>query len=214
MTLAAQELRWLLERGYPRESCLTLVGNRRGLAARERELLRRGVLAPALARARRAKLLSPAQLAGERLGIDGHNVLITLESALAGRDLIRGDDGVVRDISRGGSSHRPTDLTQRALEVILPALSRSGVKEAVFYLDRPISRSGELAALIREKLEAAGLPGTARAVPVPDRELKPFAGIAASSDGELIDHCPRPLDLAGWLIRERLKGTRIIEFTR
>ena len=210
---AGEDLRFLLERGYPREQSLTMVGNRHDLVYRERELLRRGILAPARARKRREKLAALKDLAGSRLGLDGHNVLITLESALAGKDLVRGDDGVIRDIAGAASSYRPTDLTRRALDLILQALLEFRVGRADFYLDKPVSRSGELAGSIREELSKAGLNGTAASIPVPEKELKPYGGLVASSDGELIEHCPRPLDLAGLIIVQRLKENRIIEFT-
>lgn len=209
---AAQELRFLLSRGYPREKCLTLVGDRHALPARERELLRRSVLAPARSRSRRAKLLSPKKMKGHRIGLDAHNLLITLESALAGKDLIRGDDGVIRDIARAASGYRISDLTRKALDLILGLLRELRPAEAVFYLDRPISFSGRLALLIREEMAGgAALPGTALAVPVPERELKPFQGLVASADGELIDLCPWPTDLAGWIITTRLKETGIVD---
>jgi hypothetical protein len=34
--------------------------------------------------------------------------------------------------------------------------------------------------------------------------------LVASADGELIDLCPRPTDLAGWIIETRLMETGII----
>jgi len=213
LSSAAGELRFLLSRGYPRERCLTLVGDRHALPSRERELLRRSVLAPENSLARRAKLLAPEEMKDLPLGLDAHNLLITLESALAGRDLVRGDDGVIRDIARAAAGYRISDLTRGALDLILGVLRELHPAEAVFYLDRPVSFSGRLAGLIREEMagDKAAIPGTALAVPVPERELKPFKGLVASADGELIDLCPRPTDLAGWIIRTRLKEIRVID---
>ena len=210
--LAAEEYRFLLARGYPREQSLVMVGNRHDLGKRERELLRRAVLAPERAEARRARLSLLKDLRGERVGLDGHNVIITLESALAGRDLVLGDDGVVRDIARAGGSYSPGGLTLEALGLILRTLASAKADGADFYLDSPISRSGELAATIREELGRTETGGTARAVPVPEKELKAYPGIVASSDGELIEACQKPLDLAGWIIRERLEEVPIIGF--
>ena len=212
LSLAAEEFRFLQERGYPRERSLTLVGNRRGLDSRSRNLLRRAILAPARAESRREKLLHLDDLDGSVLALDGHNVLITLESALTGKDLVRGDDGAIRDIAGAGSSYRPSDLTHRALGLILQALTLSGAARVEFYLDAPLSRSGELAGWIRREMTEAGLEGTASPLPVPETELKVHRGPVASSDGELIDHCPRPLDLAGLIIVERLEEAEIIDF--
>ncbi len=213
MFRAGEEFRFLQERGYPREQSLTLVGNRHVLNSRDRNLLRRAVMAPARAETRKRKLLRLKDLAGAMTALDGHNVLITLESALAGKDLVKGDDGVIRDIAGAGSSYRPADLTRRALGLILQTLTLTGVGRVDFYLDQPLSRSGELAGLIRRELTGVGLEGTAQPLPVPETELKVHEGPVASSDGELIDYCARPLDLAGLIIVERLKETEIIEFT-
>lgn len=198
---AAQDLRYLLERGYPRERVLTLVGDRYRLEAPERQLLRRGVHVPSRARARRRRLLGLGQCAGRAVGIDGHNVLITLESALAGRRLVRADDGVVRDISGLGRHHRPGELTWRAARLMARALARAGAASAAAWFDAPISRSGELAARVEDILVQAGVPARARAVPVPERELLRHQGPVASSDSALMDQVAQPLDLAGEIIR-------------
>ena len=78
---AAADFRFLLARGYPRKNALALVGNRYGLDEIARRLLHRGVFAPEVAGARRAKLRLLRELPGHPLALDGHNVLITLECA-------------------------------------------------------------------------------------------------------------------------------------
>ena len=211
LALAAGELRFLLERGYPRERSLRLVGDCRALSASEREVLRRGVVSPQVAARRRARLRGLEDLSGQPVGLDGHNVLITLESALAGRILVRADDGVIRDIARAARGFRLSEATGQAVELVLSVLADRGAAEAHFFLDEPVSFSGRLAAIIRDGLAGRGLAGTAEAVPVPERQLKAFEGLVASSDGELIEACARPLDLAGLILDqgwpESQKGT-------
>ncbi len=197
---AAADLRLLLERGYPRERSLRLVGDRHRLDAPGREILRRAVVAPRTAQARRAKLAGLEDLAGNRVGIDGHNVILTLETALSGRLLVLADDGAVRDISRSARSFKLSPLTDRALGLMLDILAEYGPAEVRVYLDGPVSHSGRLAAMIRGGLAERNLVGDAEAVAVPERLLKPFDGLVASADGELIDLCPRPIDLAGGMI--------------
>jgi hypothetical protein len=180
---------------------LKLAGDRWGLDAAARHKLRRGAFAPHTARRRAARLLGLAELAGRPVGVDGHNVIITLEAALAGAALVAADDGVVRDISGRGRSHRPGPRTTRAAELMLAALARAGASEARIWLDAPLARSGELAAEVRALLAAAGLAGEARAVPVPERLLTAHAGPVATSDGALLDSVAEPVDLAGCIIR-------------
>ena len=95
---AAADFRFLLARGYPRKNALDLVGNRYGLDHTARQLLHRGVFAPELAGARRAKLRRLRDLPGRPLALDGHNVLITLECAGRGLPLVAADDGFIRDV--------------------------------------------------------------------------------------------------------------------
>ena len=202
LSLAAGELRFLLERDYPRQRSLRLVGDCRALSASEREVLRRGVVSPQAAARRRAKLRGLDDLAGQPVGLDGHNVLITLESALVGRILVRADDGVIRDIAQAARGFRISEETGRAVEIVLSLLAQWGAAEAHFFLDEPVSFSGRLAAIIRDKMAGHGLAGTAEAVPVPERQLKAFEGLVASSDGELIEACARPLDLASLILEK------------
>ncbi|MFZ5585840.1 MAG: DUF434 domain-containing protein [Thermodesulfobacteriota bacterium] len=199
LAAAAADLRVLLGRGYPRERSLALVGDRHGLDASQRELLRRGVAAPAAAAARRAKLLGLDALVGRAVALDGHNLLITLETALMGGRLLWCDDGVVRDIARMGRRHRPGPLTLRAAGLLLAALA--GAARVDVYLDAPLPKSGELAAELRGMLAGHGLMGDAQALAVPERALLVHAGPVASGDSHLIDHVAAPVDLAGLVIR-------------
>jgi len=202
---AASDLRWLLSRGYPREASLTLVGNRYDLPKEWREVLRRGVMVPEVAERRRQKLIGPEGLQGEDVALDGYNVLITLESALKGKVVLEADDGLVRDISGVSGGFRPGGSTEEAVDLILGSLKEWGVRRVLVLLDSPISRSGELASWLRLKMAKRGLEGEARAVPVPEREILGFGGVVCSSDGEVVDRAERVFDLAGFIIRERLR---------
>jgi len=211
MSAAAADFRWLLGRAYPRQASLVLVGNRFDLDAEARELLHRGVFAPAEAEARRAKLLAPEQIKGRALAVDGHNVIITVESALLGRPLVRADDGVVRDIARLSARFRPSSTTDQALELIVATLGDLGVARADFWLDQRMSMSGELAAAIREKFSSPGLAGQARAVPVPEREMAAHDGPVATSDSILMDQVGAVFDLAGYIVTENVGPDGLID---
>ncbi len=204
---AAEEVRFLLGRGYARDDALEMACRRHRLPFAQKEMLRRGVLDPAVAASRRRKLIGPADLRGEVVGVDGHNVIITLASALAGGPLVRADDGVIRDTARGAAGFRLGEAEMRALELAGEGLRAAGAGTAVFHLDAPVSHSARLAELIRRRLEAWGLAGDALVEADPDLPLAVHPGPAASSDGALIDACARPVDLAGWIIaREGLDG--------
>jgi hypothetical protein len=203
---AAQDFRYLLNRGYSREASLTMVGNRYDLDADARQILHRGVFAGSLAAARRAKLWALADLVGQPLALDGHNVLITLESALKGRPLVGADDGFVRDVAQLSGAYRDSPVTQQALALLAAYLSRHHPGPLTVLFDAPMKRSGELARQTREIFAAQGLYTDTRAVPVPERELLDFSGAVASSDTHLIDAKEVVVDLAGEIIRQELAG--------
>ncbi|MGD9124158.1 MAG: DUF434 domain-containing protein [Desulfarculaceae bacterium] len=207
---AARDARYLLGRGYSREVVLKLSGDRYGLDRDQRHLIRRGVFAPDEAQARRSRLLGLEQARGKEVAVDGHNVLITLETALSGGRLVRGDDGWVRDISSIGRNHRPGGLTWEAARLMLDALAGAGIAGVRVWLDAPLPKSGELAARLRNLMQELAMPGQAQAVPVPEQELFKAQGPVATSDTAIIDRVALPLDLAGAVIA-KLKPAPVLE---
>jgi hypothetical protein len=197
---AARDFRFLLNRGYPREASLTLVGNRYDLEAAARQILHRGVFAGSFAAARQAKRWQLADLAGQPLAVDGHNVLITLESALKGLPLVAADDGFIRDVAQLSRAFRDSPVTRQALALLAAYVSLHHPGPLTILYDAPMKRSGELAQLTREIFAAQGLYAEARAVPVPERELLDFSGAVATSDTHLIDAKEVVVDLAGEII--------------
>ena len=211
--LAAADFLYLLDHTYPRSASLQLVGNRYNLDALHRHLLHRGVFAREESKKRRSRLLSPDRLVGARLLVDGHNVLITVESALAGRPLIAATDGVIRDVA--GISHRYhiSSLTREAIDSTVLLLKVYPPRETLFLLDAPIRQSGELAALLRVGLKNLGLPGDAQTVKVPEADLVVPHAVVATSDSAVLDRAEQAVDLAGAVIRSLGRPLRMIDFT-
>ena len=202
---AAEDLRYLLNRGYPRDASLQLAGNRYNLTHNLRHLLRRGVFPTSIAEERRGKRVSLKEIRGKGLAIDGHNCIITLESALKGKPILLADDAFIRDIAGVSGKYRETAETRQALDMIMDLLRSAAPQEVCFLLDSPISGSGELAALIRGLMKERGIRGDASATKVPERIMADYTGICASSDTAVIDHAEEVFDLAGHLIMEQLK---------
>jgi hypothetical protein len=211
--LAAADFLYLLDRTYPQRASLQLVGNRYNLDGPNRHMLHRGVFGREESKKRRSRLLSPERLAGARLLVDGHNVLITVESALAGRPLIAATDGVIRDVA--GISHRYhiSSLTREAIDGTLLLLEVYPPQETLFLLDAPIRQSGELAVLLRAGLKNFGLPGDAQTVKVPEADLLDPHAIVATSDSAILDGAEQAVDLAGTVIRSLGRPLRMIDFT-
>jgi hypothetical protein len=201
---AAEDLRYFLNRGYPKEGSLQLVGNRYALTQELRHLLRRGISPAHVAEERKRKKVSVKHIRGKGIAIDGYNVLITLESALKEKTILLADDGFIRDISGVSGGYRESAETAEALRLVTDFLHASGPEESLFFFDSPISGSGDLAAHIRALLNERGIRGDALAVKVPERIMEGYEGIIASSDTALIDKAQKVFDLAGYLITDTL----------
>jgi len=207
---AADDFRYLLNRGFPRKPSLELVGNRYRLTFDERHLLHRGVFSDEDSIWRKARKIPCYRMRDRDLAIDGYNLVITLEAALSGLPLILGDDGFIRDISGLSGNYRKSEKTEEALLLIFNALKRVRPRHTLFLFDAPISRSGELAREIRNRLKKEGVPGDARAIKVPEKILNGFSGVVATTDTAIIDQSEKAVDLAGYILRQRSKPESLI----
>jgi len=205
---ASVDFRYLLNHMYPRKAALELVGNRYQLTADQRHLLHRGVFSDVEATSRQKKKISPDQIRGHDLVVDGYNVLITIEAGLSGRPLVLGDDGFIRDISGLSGNFQKTKRTIEALGYLLDFLRRTKPRQTLFLFDSPISRSGELALEVRDRMHKQNLPGDAMAVRVPEKILIGFPGRVGTSDTAIIDRSHQVVDLAGYIIMNIL-GRRV-----
>jgi len=211
---ASEDFRYLLNRAYPRKAALELVGNRYQLTSDQRHLLHRGVFSDRDSASRLKKKISIIKIRDKDLVIDGYNVLITIEAALSGRPLVLGDDGFIRDISGLSGNFRKTEGTAKALQLVLDVLRRIKPLRTFFLFDSPISRSGELAQEVRDRLKKEKLPGDAMAVRVPEKILIGFPGMIATSDTAIIDRSKRVVDLAGHIISRKIKLASLVRWRR
>ena len=186
---AAADLAWLLGRGYAAESAVTFIGNRFQLDARQRTALLRSVCAPAVAEARRARRV---EVAGQDLLVDGFNVVVTVEAALSGAVLLRGSDGLLRDLSSVHGSYRAVAETERAVDLLLRATS--GAAQVLWLFDRPVSNSGRLAELLRSRGAAAELEDRV------DSRLRAHRGAVATGDGPVVSAALASVDLVGAVV--------------
>jgi hypothetical protein len=193
---AAEDFFLLQNRGYPRSAALQWVGDRYALAEAVRQLLHRGVLGQREALSRRAKRCMGADWRREELFVDGHNVQITVESAVVGRTLLLGNDKALRDVAGQSARFRISETSEAAMAVIFRFLGELRPPRMVFLFDAPMSHSGTMAAMYRERMRSLGLAGEAKTVPVPEREIPYEECVVASSDGAVLDRAPRWLDLA------------------
>jgi hypothetical protein len=210
---AAVDFLYLLDRGYPRAASLQLVGNRYNLDRVHREVLHRGIFAREEAKQRRKRLVDPEKLVDRKLLVDGHNVLITTESRLAGRPLIAANDGLIRDVAGISHRYRISSLTHEAIDTLFQVLHTYPPKETHFFLDAPIRQSGELAAVLRAALKSWNLTGEAQALKIPEKELIGGKGIVASSDSAILDEVEQAFDLAAAAMKILPQRSNLIDFS-
>jgi len=183
---AAKDLRYLLERGYRRESALRLIVDKYQLSTKQKLLLYRAVYDSSTGAKHKQKIITADKIRGCKLAVDGYNVLITVESGLRGGLLVLCDDGFIRDISAVHGKYRITSMTEKALSIIVKAVQELKPAKTNFFFDAQVSKSGELASHVRRTLEGSGLTGSAYAPERADVSTLNFGDVVATSDSVLI----------------------------
>ncbi len=193
-------MRYLVNRGYPKDSSVRFVSDHYRLPEEQRFVLIRVIVAAETAKARKAKALPLEALRGQEVFVDGYNVLIAVESLLKGCPVYLGDDGFLRDIQGIFRSYRISKVTKPALAEMLNTLALAAPNRVEVLLDQQMSMSGHLAKCIRKMMTEVGLAGTARTAKDVDHRLKK-AEIVATSDGNVIDAAFRALDIPAEIAR-------------
>ena len=149
-------------------------------------------------------------LEGETLFIDVYNVTITLENAIKGHLLIKGNDGFIRDLSGTFRGFRQSDNTRYAWSLILNLLGRYQPGLVVALLDKPYSKSRQLASSIEQWMLEHSVRGRALLSKRVDYKLKRAKGIRATSDSSILLKGSPSLDLAGHIATRRLRRTPLV----
>lgn len=199
MRPAAEEVTWLLGRGYPMHTAVDVVGNHHQLEARQRLALQRALCSPEQRERRAARAIERTDARGRTLLIDGFNLIITIEVALSGGLLIDCADGTVRDLAGLRGSYHPVAETDAALDLVGKELGALGPARVRVFLDAPVSNSGRLRARIEERARLWRLPVDAEVVPNPDAILMRAEGVV-TSDSTVLDRCGSWLNLARFIV--------------
>ena len=209
---AILDYRYLLDRGYSREQVLDLIVNRYMLSKIERSILYRCVHQSLEANSIRSKLVAPDDVKGEKLVIDGFNVIVTTETCLNGDVVFLGDDGVVRDVRKSYRKYVYDDKrTSETLSLILSSTLELKPKAIVVVYDEQVSWSGEIARLTRNILREHGVEGDAIAVTKSDLKIieESKNGIACTSDIVILERVKRVFDLPAYIINR--EGRKCID---
>ena len=209
---AVHELCWLLSRGYNMTSALKLVGDRHGLRERQRIAVSRCACSEQDRQQRKHHRVAVEQLRGQDVTIDGFNLIITLEAALSGGPLLIGIDDCIRDLSSVHGSYRSVDETEQAIDLAGQALEQLAPSSVRWFLDRPVSNSGRLAARITELATRHDWPWEVEVVFNPDAAIIAAGGVAITSDSAILDSVERWADLKSYLIAREISDAWQIDF--
>jgi hypothetical protein len=204
---AAAEYRWLIDRDYPRQAALKLVGDHHQLPSDDRMILFRGIASSAESESRKAVIAGPAEARGREMIVDGYNQALTVLHYAAGRPVFVGSDGLSRDA--GGSHGRIADreALSRAVSLLARAAAALRCPRALIVLDAPVPGSASHARMFREAFGELGIEAEARLEKSADAPLKAAEGplLVASGDSAIADAvapgrpepaAPRLFDLA------------------
>lgn len=209
-TEAADDLCFLLTRGYGKSSSLQIVGNRYRLNKRQRDALQRICSSEQEIVQRKSTEVNETLLSNTVIEIDGFNLLILLESALSGAYIFRGRDGTIRDVSSVHGTYKRVRQTEKAIELIGDTLTELSVKNTKWYLDRPVSNSGLLRKRLLEMSEENDYGWEVELVFDPDKELAKSEHVVVSSDGWVLDQVKQWFNLGNYIIERNIKNAALI----
>lgn len=210
---AADDLCWLLDRGYATASSLKLVGDRYDLRQRQRIAIGRCVCTSKAAEERRQRSVAPECLRGEELWIDGYNILTTLEAALGGGAVLVARDGCYRDMASMHGSYRKVAETIPALRLIGEMTAAWQVAGLRWFLDKPVSNSARLKTILRAFAQEQGWNWHVELSQNPDQLLSQAPQIVATADSVILDRCARWLNLARIVVEERVPDAWLVDLS-
>ena len=190
LSRACEELSWLLDRDYPKDTARDFVGDRYQLTARQRLMLARAVSGRLAADRRDAKRVRSTLPPSRRVVVDGFNAIVTMEVALTGGPVVVCQDGTMRDLAGMRGTYHPCDQTREAVRMLLRHLEDAGAVDVDVLIDTPVSNSARLRAIVLEEAsDHAGLKVTASLDRCVDATLLARGGVVVTSDSAVLDRC-------------------------
>ncbi|MDE5564501.1 MAG: DUF434 domain-containing protein [Oscillospiraceae bacterium] len=198
---AAEEVYFLLCRGYPVTSVTRFIGDHYLLSERQRLALARTISPKEKILSRQSREVT--DISGETLYIDGFNVIIGLEIAYSASMLFRCMDGTIRDLAGLHGTYRLIPQTDMAIIALVQTLTELQIQKAVIYLDKPVSNSGRLKQRI---YELAGETAFELEVCIenPVDAILKTKPLIASADAIILDECSNWFNLAACVIHHRI----------
>jgi len=208
---AAEDMKYLIDRGYNRETSLNLVVNHYHLNKDERNYLQRYVFSDDEIRCHKSKLIPLKEIDGKKIVIDGYNVLITVGAIINKKRcsvLVEGMDGILRDSSGIFSNYKFNSESKRAVNEILNLLSGYKPEFVLFIFDSQISKSGELSSYVKKRMNDLNIHGDSKTSKNADKTIIDLNWITATSDSIIIKNVDKVVDLANSIFININKGQK------
>ncbi|BDC36309.1 MAG: DUF434 domain-containing protein [Candidatus Methanoliparum thermophilum] len=196
------DVRYLLDRKYPKKSVITYVSNHYGLTKDDRNILARIACKKDVADDRKRKVVSIESIYNKKLFIDGFNVLITVESLILGYPVFLCDDGILKDVRSLFHRYKMGLMTREALYKIETITSKYNPKEILIIFDSQISKSGELSKLTRDIFNKDNCFVFISKNTDKDIIENSKKEIVATSDGIIIDNVEKVIDIPIYIANE------------
>jgi hypothetical protein len=209
---AAEELLYLLNRGYKIKGASTFIGNHYLLSERQRLALVRGISKSEDIISRKSKEVTNFSYVKE-VHIDGFNTIITLEVALSNTLIIKAMDEAMRDLAGLRGTYSIIDKTEIAINLIGEFLLEYKIQKAIFYLDKPVSNSGRLKMKILEILKNLKIEIEVENIDNVDSVLKSKNNVV-SSDAIILDNCISWVNLNKCIIEEKIPNDNCVDFSK
>jgi len=210
---AVYDFCWLLDRGYARHSVIQLVGDHHQLTKRQRLAISRAACSSASRTSRTTKCLPIESIKNQLLIIDGFNLIITLETAMAGGLLLHCCDGCIRDIASVHGTYRQVFETRQAIELVGRVLQSFAPAGVLWLFDKPVSNSGQLAEVVRDIAKAHNWNWQAELVENPDQAILGSGRVAITSDSVILDGDVQWINLGAHLITQYFPASWLIDFS-
>ena len=209
---AQNDLQWLLDRGYAKAGALDLVSRHYQLTVRQSMAIRRCTDPASQYQVRRDKQLDESKFRGLPILLDGFNLIILLEVALSQSPIFLGRDGAYRDMAGLRGSYHLIPQTDLAIDLILSQINRCSASAARFFLDAPVSNSGQLKSRILDRARTFKTPVEVDLVHNADTALAGQANIA-TGDSIVLDRCHSWVNLARSIIENQIPDAWVIDLS-
>ncbi len=199
---AVYETLWLLKRGYRQESAATFVSNHHQLLSIQRKALQKAAVL--------SQNRSLRSVRNKTVYLDGFNILISVEAALAGSIIIKCADGCYRDLSQIYGNYRIVEETVPAIDLLVRTLERLQVKRALWIFDKNVSNSLKLAKLFDARCQKSPLDCQVEVRERVDGFLKRCQDVVITCDSGIIKYLAKWYNLSKFLFEKMYKDAQIL----